>query len=436
MAAIGGADPYATLGASDDGNNWLGVILGMQGQVNPQKAADQLARLATLNAADNNNAVSGIPYYLTQSNRTYGLRDFAYHLSVPVGGVYTNAATGMHTCVAYNSAQTPQTVQVLDDTGNIVDSFSAAARDVTVFTPFAAIDPSGTLQITGTPGADAFGVTQSGSTITATLGGNSQSFSAAAVTNGIVVTGLAGDDTLDFAGPFTQPVTLNGGVGNDTLNVNDGTFTFNADAQAGTASLSINVAAGASVIFNSTQHLAALSVSGNATLGAAASKRVLVTQSLSIPAGGRLDLTSNDLLLDYTGVTQIAGIQQLINTARAGGAWTGAGLTSAGARNNPQHNTTLGAMEASDYRALNAANTTFDGVPIDTTAVLIKYTWYGDTDFNGKVNFDDYVRTDSGFNNHRSGWLNGDFDGSGAVNFDDYVLIDLAFNTQSGTLRR
>jgi hypothetical protein len=66
----------------------------------------------------------------------------------------------------------------------------------------------------------------------------------------------------------------------------------------------------------------------------------------------------------------------------------------------------------------------------------VKYTYYGDTDFNGKVNFDDYVRTDNGFNNHLAGWLNGDFDGNGAVNFDDYVLIDLAFNTQSGTLGR
>jgi len=52
------------------------------------------------------------------------------------------------------------------------------------------------------------------------------------------------------------------------------------------------------------------------------------------------------------------------------------------------------------------------------------------------VNFDDYVRTDNGFNNHLSGWLNGDFDLNGTVNFDDYVLIDLAFNTQSGTLGR
>jgi hypothetical protein len=66
----------------------------------------------------------------------------------------------------------------------------------------------------------------------------------------------------------------------------------------------------------------------------------------------------------------------------------------------------------------------------------VKYTWYGDTDFNGVVNFDDYARLDSGFNNHQTGWSQGDFDGNNTVNFDDYVLADLAFNTQSGTLGR
>ena len=65
----------------------------------------------------------------------------------------------------------------------------------------------------------------------------------------------------------------------------------------------------------------------------------------------------------------------------------------------------------------------------------MKYTYYGDTDFNGVVNFDDYARIDSGFLNNRSGWLNGDFDGNGVVNFDDYSLIDLAFNTQGAGLR-
>ena len=60
--------------------------------------------------------------------------------------------------------------------------------------------------------------------------------------------------------------------------------------------------------------------------------------------------------------------------------------------------------------------------------MLVKFTYNGDTDFNGKVNFDDYVRTDSGFNNHRTGWLNGDLDGNGIVHFDDQSLIDLALS--------
>ena len=72
---------------------------------------------------------------------------------------------------------------------------------------------------------------------------------------------------------------------------------------------------------------------------------------------------------------------------------------------------------------------------VDSSAVLIKYTYYGDTDLNGVINFDDYARVDSGFNNHGSDWFHGDFDYNGHVDFDDYALIDLAFNTQSGALR-
>jgi hypothetical protein len=68
--------------------------------------------------------------------------------------------------------------------------------------------------------------------------------------------------------------------------------------------------------------------------------------------------------------------------------------------------------------------------------VLVKFTWYGDADLNGVVNFDDYSRTDAGFNSGGSTWFQGDFDYNGVVNFDDYSLIDLAFNTQSGSLRR
>jgi hypothetical protein len=129
-------------------------------------------------------------------------------------------------------------------------------------------------------------------------------------------------------------------------------------------------------------------------------------------------------------------MQSQIAFARHGGSWDRSGITSSAAASHPSHATTLGILEGSSFRQIYGPGATFSGQSVDDTSVLVKYTWYGDSDFNGKVNFDDYVRTDNGFNNHLTGWLNGDFDLNGQVNFDDYVLIDLAFNTQSGTLGR
>jgi hypothetical protein len=132
----------------------------------------------------------------------------------------------------------------------------------------------------------------------------------------------------------------------------------------------------------------------------------------------------------------VAQTSQFIRTARNGGLWNQPGITSTAAKNNPQHSTTLGVLSGAEYASMNGGTTQFNGRAFAAGDTLVKYTYYGDTDFNGKVNFDDYVRTDNGFNNHLNGWKNGDFDGNGVVNFDDYVLIDLAFNTQTGTLGR
>jgi hypothetical protein len=128
-------------------------------------------------------------------------------------------------------------------------------------------------------------------------------------------------------------------------------------------------------------------------------------------------------------------IRQRLLTGRNGGLWNGTGsaiVTSTGAA-NAQHNTAIGYAQASE---LGLIGQPWGGVIVDGPAIVMKYTWYGDTDLNGRVNFDDYVRTDNGFNNHLTGWTNGDFDYNNVVNFDDYVLIDLAFNTQTGTLGR
>ena len=145
-----------------------------------------------------------------------------------------------------------------------------------------------------------------------------------------------------------------------------------------------------------------------------------------------MDLNNNDLSATST---PIANVQALIVHARNGGVWDRPGLTSSAARTQPAHATTLGLLSGSEWISINGSGVPFDGFTVAGSDALVKYTWYGDADFNGEVNFDDYVRTDAGFNGGLSGWLNGDYDLNGAVDFDDYVLIDLGFNSQSGTLR-
>jgi hypothetical protein len=124
------------------------------------------------------------------------------------------------------------------------------------------------------------------------------------------------------------------------------------------------------------------------------------------------------MIVDYTGGSSLSAIQTLLNSDA---------IISSVARAN----TTLGAMESTDYQSIYGPGATFNDQAIDASAVLVKYTYFGDTDFNDVVNFDDYSRTAAGFNGSRTGWINGDFDGNGVVNFDDYSLIDLAFNTQN-----
>jgi len=159
-------------------------------------------------------------------------------------------------------------------------------------------------------------------------------------------------------------------------------------------------------------------------------------RALSLASGASVDVNNDAMILDYAAGSSnpLLQVRNQITAARDGGHWDAPGLTSSAAR--AAVSTTLAAIEASEFHAMHGAAATFNGVSVDDSAVLVKYTYYGDTDLNGVVNFDDYVRTDNGFNNRLSGWMNGDFDGNAQVNFDDYVLIDLAFNTQSGTLQR
>jgi hypothetical protein len=83
---------------------------------------------------------------------------------------------------------------------------------------------------------------------------------------------------------------------------------------------------------------------------------------------------------------------------------------------------------------LEPTATTVDGAAVAANDVVVKYTFYGDADQNGKVDGSDYSRIDNGSLTGATGWFNGDFNYDGVINGSDYTLIDNAFNTQGAQL--
>jgi hypothetical protein len=150
---------------------------------------------------------------------------------------------------------------------------------------------------------------------------------------------------------------------------------------------------------------------------AANGNNFIFTDALTLSGSGAtlatLDLHDNDLIFNYTGGSQLGAIEALIRTARNGGDWLGKGITSSAARTQSNLITMLGAMEATQYDSVHGSGALFHGVDPDSTAVLVKYTYYGDSDFNGAIDGDDYGRIDAGFNFGLTGWFNGDCDLSG-----------------------
>ncbi|CAN5631500.1 hypothetical protein BH09PLA1_BH09PLA1_33670 [soil metagenome] len=246
------------------------------------------------------------------------------------------------------------------------------------------------------------------------------------------VIGEFSTDTFQFSAtaltrssPLSPTVNVSG---NEIFDLQKGAYTAFTDINSG-----LIASASTTVTLSANQHMRLTTVNTGALVRLSSSgSRVLVTGALSITGTGRLDIFNNALIVDYTGGTPISSVESMVSSARAGGPWTGNGLISSNARVQDPKNTGLGVIEATDYKTVYGPGAAFFGQSIDTSAVLVMYTYYGDTDFNGVVNFDDYSRTDTGFGLGNSGWFNGDFDLNGTVNFDDYSLIDLAFNTQEG----
>ena len=71
---------------------------------------------------------------------------------------------------------------------------------------------------------------------------------------------------------------------------------------------------------------------------------------------------------------------------------------------------------------------------IDGSTVIVKYTYGGDANLDGKLNVDDYGKIDFNVPLGITGWFNGDFNYDGKLNVDDYGIIDFNVGIQGAAL--
>lgn len=152
---------------------------------------------------------------------------------------------------------------------------------------------------------------------------------------------------------------------------------------------------------------------------------------------GTLDLRDSDMVLgalevvepDGTVVTRSspqALLDSLIQHAYNAGAWNGTGITSSTAANDPNKYTGLGYALGSLF-----GSGTFDGVGVSSTALVVKYTWYGDENLDGLVTSADGANLGSqGSTIPSTAWSTGDFNFDGETDDTDRDLYLAALNVR------
>ncbi len=136
-------------------------------------------------------------------------------------------------------------------------------------------------------------------------------------------------------------------------------------------------------------------------------------RGVTIDAGAVLNLGGASLLVDYDdGFSPLPGLQ----TAIADGRLTSSNIT------GPSR--AIGYADTATYPAL----TSYDGEPLDATALVFVATLKGDANLDKTVNFDDLLILAQNYSTTTTGriWTQGDSNGDGLTNFDD--LLSLAQN--------
>ena len=142
-----------------------------------------------------------------------------------------------------------------------------------------------------------------------------------------------------------------------------------------------------------------------------------IVNSMSLSADS-LDLTNNALIVDYT------TLGTLLSDARAS-LQAGRLTTSLSAGGH--------ALGNADNAALGRS--VFAGQSVDTTSLLVAYTYSGDANLDGAVNALDFNALASNFGGANGKvWTQGDFNYDGTINSLDFTLLSQNFGQNLGVV--
>jgi hypothetical protein len=148
---------------------------------------------------------------------------------------------------------------------------------------------------------------------------------------------------------------------------------------------------------------------------------VSYVHSLSIGGSATLDLNDNDLVVQYgTAASPFSTIASEVVAGLSGDSGAIISTTGRAAGNTIHYFIDNGQVGLTEWPLGS-------GVSIDANSVILKYTYFGDVNFDGKVNDSDYAVLDGNYGSTpdpRVAILMGDANVSGTVDDSDYAVLD------------
>jgi hypothetical protein len=355
-----------------------------------------------------------------------------YTITTTPNGIWTGGTNNWSNALFWSNGVVPNssTLEVKIDSGNPIASIvtlnqNAAVEDIQLDANDKLVIASGNSMTLSGPNTTLFNgtVSNAGTLNAANISVSSTGSFTLAATGAIKVTGSFNNTgTALFSGTQTWA------AGSSFNSI--GAATFSTDTGAGGANLPVSVLAG-TVTFASTQHLASLNISSGATVQLTSQTATSVLVVPSITDAGTLDLTNGVFDAPGASLSAITALVKKGYNATGGHLWTGTGITSSTAAGDTTGLTALGVIQNNQSGTdIYSSSHTLDGIAPGSADTLVKYTYYGDTNFDGIVNGTDYTNIDNGCLNQLTGWFNGDFNYDGVIDGSDYTLIDNTFNSQ------